>query len=185
MRHLWQDYLRDGRGVERDGIQQVINKIAGADLGIFLDELIYGTGDLPLVELLADAGIGVVQRVAKNSQEKGGKAASGKLPAVDLGAGLKDGADGLEVLRVTEEGSLQTAGLSAGDVIIAIDGLKLNLAKLESCLLRASAGDVLTVHAFRRDELNQFDVTLQAAREDTFVLEVADAERARWSWLGL
>jgi predicted metalloprotease with PDZ domain len=185
MRHLWQDFLRDGRGVERDGIQRVINKIADADLGIFLDELIYGSGDLPLVELLGEAGIGVVQRVAKNAQEKGGKPASGKLPQVDLGASLKDGGDGLEVLRVTEEGALQTAGLSAGDVIIAVDGLKLNLAKLESCLLRASAGDVLTLHAFRRDELNQFDVTLQAAREDTFVLDVADAERASWSWLGV
>ncbi|HUV22746.1 MAG TPA: PDZ domain-containing protein [Gammaproteobacteria bacterium] len=185
MRHLWQDFLRDGGGVERDGIQQLINKIAGADLSIFLDELIYGTGDLPLVELLADAGIGVLQRVAKNSQEKGGKAVSGRLPAADLGASLKDGGDGLEVLRVTEDGSLQTAGLSAGDVIIAVDGLKLNLAQLESCLLRASAGDVLRMHAFRRDELNRFDVTLQAAREDTFVLDVADAERARWSWLGV
>jgi predicted metalloprotease with PDZ domain len=126
-----------------------------------------------------------VQRVAKNSQEKGGKVASGKLPAVDLGAGLKDVGDGLEVLRVSEAGSLQAAGLSAGDVIIAVDGLKLNLAKLESRLLRASAGEVLVLHAFRRDELNQFAVTLQAAREDTFVLEVADAERASWSWLGV
>ena len=106
-------------------------------------------------------------------------------PAVDLGAALKDGDDGLAVLCVAEQGSLQTAGLSAGDVIIAVDGLKLNLAKLDKRLLRASPGDVLRIHAFRRDELNQFDVVLQAAVEDTFVLDVADAERARWSWLGV
>jgi predicted metalloprotease with PDZ domain len=185
MRQLWQDFQRDGRGVEPAGIQQLVSDIAGIDLSTFLDEMIYGTGDLPLTELLAEAGIEVLQRVAKNSQEKGGKAASGKLPTVDLGASLKDGDNGLAVLRVAEEGSLQAAGLSAGDVMIAVDGLKLNLAKLETRLLRANPGDVLRIHAFRRDELNQFDVTLQAALEDTFVLDVADVERAKLSWLGV
>ena len=185
MRHLWQDFQRNGRGVERERIQQLVSDIAGVDLSAFLDELIYGTSDLPLAELLADAGLGVLQRVAKNTQEKGGKVASGELPVVDLGAALKDGDNGLSVLRVAEEGSLQTAGLSAGDVIIAVDGLRLDLAKLETRLLRASSGDVLRIHAFRRDELNQFDVVLQSAVEDTFVLDVADAERAKWSWLGV
>jgi hypothetical protein len=33
--------------------------------------------------------------------------------------------------------------------------------------------------------LNQFDVCLQAAKEDTFVLAVADAPLAGRSWLGI
>ena len=184
MRRLWQNFLQDGRGVERDGIQRVISDIAGVDLGAFLEQMIYGTGDLPLTDLLTAAGIDVEQRVAKNAQEKGGKAATGKLPAVDLGGVLKDDENGLAVLRLAEGGALQDAGLSAGDVIIAVDGLKLNLAKLESRLLRAAAGDVWEFHAFRRDELNRFDVCLQAAAEDTFVLTVAEAQLAGRSWLG-
>ncbi len=100
-------------------------------------------------------------------------------------ASLKDGENGLAILRVAEDGALQNAGLSAGDVIIAVDGLKLNLAKLESRLQRAAAGDVWQLHAFRRDELNQFDVCLQAAQEDTFVLAVADAQLAGRAWLGI
>jgi predicted metalloprotease with PDZ domain len=185
MRRLWQNFLQDGRGVERDGIQRVISDIAGVDLGAFLEQMIYGTGDLPLTSLLTAAGIDVEQRVAKNAQEKGGKAATGELPAVDLGGVLKDDENGLAILRLAEGGALQDAGLSAGDVIIAIDGLKLNLAKLESRLQRAATGDVLQLHAFRRDELNQFDVCLQAAKEDTFVLAVADAPPAGRSWLGI
>jgi len=185
MRRLWQNFLQDGRGVERDGIQRVISDIAGVDLGAFLQRMIYGTGDLPLTDLLTAAGIEVEQRVAKSAQEKGGKAVTGKLPEVDLGGVLKDGENGLAILRVAEEGALQNAGLSAGDVIIAVDGLKLNLAKLESRLLRAAAGDVWQLHAFRRDELNRFDVCLQAAVEDTFVLTVADAQLAGRSWLDI
>jgi predicted metalloprotease with PDZ domain len=185
MRRLWQNFLQDGRGVERDGIQRVISDIAGVDLGAFLEQMIYGTGDLPLTSLLTAAGIDVEQRVAKNAQEKGGKAATGELPSVDLGGVLKDDENGLAILRLAEGGALQDAGLSAGDVIIAIDGLKLNLEKLESRLQRAATGDVLQLHAFRRDELNQFDVCLQAAKEDTFVLAVADAPLAGRSWLGI
>ena len=185
MHRLWQNFLQDGRGVERDGIQRVISDIAGVDLGAFLEQMIYGTGDLPLTALLTSAGIEVEQRVAANAQEKGGKAATGQLPAVDLGGVLKDGENGLAILRLAEGGALQDAGLSAGDVIIAVDGLKLNLAKLESRLQRAAAGDVWQLHAFRRDELNQFDVCLQAAKEDTFVLAVADAQLAGRAWLGI
>ncbi len=184
MRRLWQDFQRDGRGVEPDGIQRLVSEIAASDLGDFLDELIYGTGELPLPELLADAGIEVERRVTLNAQDKGGKAANGDLPAASLGGVFKDGENGLTLLRVDEQGALQHAGLSAGDVVIAVDGLKLGLAQLEARLLRAAAGDSWRLHAFRRDELNEFEVTLQAAAEDSFVLSVADEALARRNWLG-
>jgi len=185
MRHLWQSYLEDGKGVEADTIQRLVSEIAGTDLDPFLRQLIYSTDELPLVELLEEAGIEVIRRVAKNGQDKGGKDATGELPVVDLGAAFREGDGGLVVLRVSEEGALQLAGLSADDVIIAIGGLKLSLAQLESRLLRAQPGDVWRVHAFRRDELNEFDVTLQAAEASSFVLKVADAERAKRAWLSV
>ena len=185
MRRLWQSYLEDGKGVEADTIQRLVNEIAGTDLDPFLQQLIYSTDELPLVELLEEAGIEVIRRVAKNGQDKGGKDAPGELPGADLGAAFKEGDGGLVVLRVSEEGALQLAGLSADDVIIAIDGLRLSLAQLEGRLLRSQPGDVLRVHAFRRDELNQFDVILQAAEASSFVLKVADAERAKRAWLGI
>jgi predicted metalloprotease with PDZ domain len=185
MRRLWQDFQQDGRGVEPDDIQRLVSELAGVDLGDFLEEMIYGTGELPLPELLADAGIEVQCRNAMNAQDKGGKAASGGLPTVDLGAAFKDDDNGLTILRVTEEGALQQAGLSAGDVVIAVDGLKLNLAQLEKRLLHAAVDDVWRLHAFRRDELNQFEISLQAAQADSFLLAVADTELARQGWLGV
>jgi predicted metalloprotease with PDZ domain len=86
------------------------------------------------------------------------------------------------VLRVVEQGALQQAGLSAGDVIIAVDGIRLNQAGLDSRLLRASVGDVWRLHAFRRDELHQFEVVLQAAEANTFVLAMANPEAAERGW---
>ncbi len=185
MRRLWQECREQGKGVEPDSIQQIVCKIAGNDLGAFLDEMIYGTGELPLPEVLESVGINVVQRVAKNAQDKGGKDAECDLPAVDLGAVLKDGEAGLTIQRVIEAGPAQRAGLSAGDQIIAIDGLKLNLGQFEKRLLLANPGDAWQVHAFRRDELNQFEVILQAAAANTCVLKITDQQQAaRQAWLG-
>jgi predicted metalloprotease with PDZ domain len=149
MRRLWEGYREQGRGVESDSIQQLVSEITGQDLEPFLGELIYGTGELPLDELLGLVGIEMLQRVAKNSQDKGGKDIEGDLPAVELGTALKDGEAGITIQRVTEGGSVQSAGLSAGDQIIAIDGLKLNLGQLEKRLLLASPAEVWQVHAFK------------------------------------
>jgi predicted metalloprotease with PDZ domain len=80
---------------------------------------------------------------------------------------------------------VQVAGLSAGDQIIAIDGLKLNLGQVEQKLLRASPDDVWQIHAFRRDELHHFDILLQAATANSFVLKVDhQSQPKRLAWLG-
>jgi predicted metalloprotease with PDZ domain len=185
MRRLWQDYREQGKGVEPDGIQKLVSQLTGIDLESFLDELIYGTSELPLPELLASVGIEVVQRVAKNVQDKGGKDIEGELPGVDFGVILKDGEAGLVIQRVVEAGAAQSGGLSAGDQIIAVDGLRLNLGQLEKKILRTNAGDVWQVHVFRRDELYRFDIVLQAAAETTFVLKITDQHQpACKAWLG-
>jgi len=185
MRRLWQTCIQQGKGVEPDSIQQLVSEITGVDLGSFLQELIYGTSELPLPELLAAVGVEVVQRVAKNPQDKGGKDVEAELPAADFGATLKDGEAGLMIQRVVEAGAAQSGGLSAGDQIIALDGLRLNQVQLESKILRAKPGDVWQAHAFRRDELHQFEIILQAAAATTFVLKASDQQQAaRRDWLG-
>ena len=185
MRRLWQACLEQGKAVEPDSIQRLVSEITGVDLGPFLEQLIYGTAELPLPELLASVGIEVVRRVAKNPQDKGGKDMEGDLPGVDFGAMLKDSEAGLIIQRVVEAGAAQSSGLSAGDQIIAVDGLKLNLGQFETKGLRSAPGDVWRVHAFRRDELHCFDVVLQTAAETTFVLQVTDQQQpARQAWLG-
>jgi len=106
------------------------------------------------------------------------------LPAVDFGAQLKDCEAGLSIQRVVEAGSAQSAGLSADDQIIAIDGLRLNLGLFEKKILRAKPGDSWQIHAFRRDELYQFEVVMQVAEANTFVLKKTDRQpQARRAWL--
>jgi predicted metalloprotease with PDZ domain len=99
-----------------------------------------------------------------------------------LGCFLQEHDGGLQLVRATETGSAQLAGLAAGDVIIAINGLKLNLAQAEQQLKLANVDDVWNIHAFRRDELNEFEVTLQASAETTIALQIDNPEQAQ-KWL--
>ena len=184
MSSLWREFLEHDKGVEPERIQQLVSEISGQDLGQFLEEAIYGTDELPLVELLDSVGVDVIQRPAANLQDKGGKDANGELPRVDFGAVLKSDSGGITIQRVAEGGSAQSAGLAAGDQLVAVDGLRLDLAQFEKKLLRAAPGDFWYVHAFRRDELRLSEVELQVAEANTIVLKPGGShESARRAWL--
>ncbi len=174
MRALWQQYQATAPGVGEDDIQQLICLLSGADLSSELQEWIYGTAELPLEELLGQHGVELLWRASQNQSDKGGKEIDGELPRVDFGAFLKMSPNGLEIQRVSEQGAAQLAGLAAGDVIVAVNGLKTDQAKLEKQLALAVPDDVWQLHAFRRDELFETDVTLQAAAETTAVLKAAE-----------
>jgi predicted metalloprotease with PDZ domain len=54
------------------------------------------------------------------------------------------------------------AGFSGGDVLVALGGLKVTRANLATLLGRYKAGDLVSVHAFRRDEFLSRTVKLQS-----------------------
>jgi predicted metalloprotease with PDZ domain len=93
--------------------------------------------------------------------------------------------DDAAVTHVLEGGAAQGAGIAAGDVIVAVDGLRPGQAGLDAALAKHRPGERVTIHAFRRDELMRFDAQLRRAEADTCVLaESASAKRLRERWLG-
>jgi predicted metalloprotease with PDZ domain len=183
MQQLWQSWKEDGTGVDSDTIQNLVCSIVGNDLHGFMHKLIYSSNELPLPELLDSVGIKMNFRAASNQKDKGGKVIEGSLPGVDFGAFIEEKNGGLRILRVSEGGSTQAAGLSANDEIIAINDLKLTLAQLEAQLSLAAVGERWKIHAFRRDELMQFELSLQAANNDTVVLQAGEHDQRRQAWL--
>jgi predicted metalloprotease with PDZ domain len=79
-----------------------------------------------------------------------------------------------QLANVYESGAAHASGLSAGDVLVAMDGLRVTGANLDTLLQRYCAGDNVTVHAFRRDELMTFDVTLRAESAPHFELKLKE-----------
>lgn len=84
-------------------------------------------------------------------------------------------AAGLSLKHVSPDGPAARAGLAPGDAIVAVDGIRANAEGLERLARTRSAGDVVEIHAFRRDELMRFSVELAAARIDTCWLTLIEA----------
>lgn len=179
MQRLWRDFGQTGRGVDEDDIPRLAAELCGESLDAFWQSAVYGTDELPLADLLTTRGVDWLLRPAENAADAGGKPGSGETrPRGWLGAKIGGGEGGASLQTVFTDGPAQRAGLSAGDVVIAADGLRVTGASLEKMLAAHAPGEAVELHAFRRDELMHFAVTLAAAPADTCVLTLPpDAAR--------
>ncbi|QDQ85451.1 M61 family metallopeptidase [Paraburkholderia megapolitana] len=178
MRLLWQRYGRDfyrGKpvGVEEADVEALFAEATGANLAELFTDGVRGTVDLPLAALLAPFGVSL-----KPETDVGAKPS--------LGARVRGGAD-CTLAAVHDGSAAQKAGLSAGDVLVAIDGLRVTGANLDALLARYLPGAKVEVHAFRRDELRVVQLKLDAPEVARYVLSAADSRaagtRARDRWL--
>lgn len=178
MRTLWQRHAVEG--VTAEGLEQMISAVAGVDLTDFFQRALRGTEDLPLAELLATCGIDYRLRPAEGNGDKGGKPGNGRgTPRTVLGVRSGDDALGARLIHVFDDGAARQAGLAAGDVVIAVNGLRITSGNLDKAIAGYAAGDSVQLHAFRRDELMTFAVTLQAAAADTCYLADVEAPEPR------
>jgi predicted metalloprotease with PDZ domain len=188
MRALWRRHGRTGVGVDEDGIERLAEEVTGLRLRRHFDEWLRSTRELPLRALLAAHGADMELRSAESSSDKGGKRAGSKdiSGLAMLGIRAKTESGDTAVTHVLEGGAAQEAGIAAGDVIVAVEGLRPGQAGLDGALAKRSAGERVTVHAFRRDELMTFDVRLKRAEPDTCVLAESPGARRRLldRWLG-
>lgn len=164
MRLLWQRYGRDfyrgrAQGLPEDGLPALIKEATGVDARRFIARHAHGTADVPLAELLAAQGIKLQWKASVN------------IPSLDVRT-RKQG-DSLVLATVLEGGAAHRGGLSAGDVLVAIDGLKVEgAAGVEVLLGQYRVGDRVSVHVFRRDELRVFQVRLSGPEALDCVLSV-------------
>ncbi len=190
MRAFWQRFGQTGIGVPEDGVRRIATELSGLDLTDFFARYVDGTDELPLADALAAFGMELHLRPAEGNKDAGGKSgktAKDSAPRQWLGARWTVGGDA-RITHVFDGGPAQDAGLSAGDVIVAWNGLKVSAGNLQSQLDRAPTGARGYAHVFRRDELMTFDVVLGAAPLDTCWLTLrgdapAAAVALRDAWL--
>ena len=177
MRALWQKYGRDfyqkaltgqQQGLGENEIEALIEQSTGVKTKRFMDKYVRGTDDLPLEKLYADFGIVIAD------ERKNAKAALGVRVS-------KDGAD-CKLANVYESRAAHKAGLSAGDILMAINGLRITANDvadgLVGALARYRVGETVSVYAFRRDELLTVDLKLQADDVPAFSLSLVEKSKA-------
>jgi predicted metalloprotease with PDZ domain len=173
MRELWRRYGQTGEGVPEQGIQPIAEELVGGSMADFFNRALYSTDDLPLDELLAPRGIELNWRPADHHADTGGNAGTPERPAPHLGVRLAEDPLGARIAVCYEQGAAMEAGLSAGDVVVAVDRLKVNPGNLDDVLSGFHPGEKVEVHAFRRDELMRFTVHLREDENTTAWLRVA------------
>ena len=152
MRRLWLDHGQTGLGVSEDGVRRAAEAVSGLKLRKFFADAVEGTEDLPLDTLLHVFGIDLKFDAA------------GTAPV--LGVKTANEGDNVKLTQVLDHGAAQRAGLSAGDVLVALDNLRITASSLDALLKRRQPGDEVKINAFRRDELMKFRVRLDAAPAD-------------------
>jgi predicted metalloprotease with PDZ domain len=178
MRALWKKFGKDfydkvpnakQQGLGEHEFETLVEQVTGLKIKRFIDKYIKGTEDLPLSALYADFGV----RVADDKASK----------KVSLNVRFsKSGAD-CKLAHVYENGAAHKAGLSANDVLMALNGLRVTAADaangLSSILNAYSVGESVQIHAFRRDELVTVQAKLQS--DDTPNISVSLATNQKQS----
>lgn len=185
MRTLWSRYGRDDRPVPESGLEQVAAELSGLDLRPLFDSLLRSTDELPLARILAEFGVKAALRPATGPADEGGRAET--KPAGPW-AGLQLRAADTGVASVLSASPAEQAGLAGGDVLVALDGLRVTNGNWTKLLEALTPEREISLHYFRGDELHQTRLKPLLAPADTWTFTLMEAEggvlERRRGWLG-
>ena len=163
MRRLYEN-TQKGIQVNERTIVELCNELTGDNWIEQVNHLINTTDELPLDQLFPEFGLSYTLKNEK---------------ALPFGLKITEKPEGILIQQVNRHGVAAKAGLSANDVIIAIDGLKAS----EKLLAKyAKQQGTFTVYAFRRDEFIQFELQGGEVELTTVELKVEDQTKAE-KWL--
>lgn len=194
MHKLWQQWLSDGQGIGEQAPQALVSSLVGEEvfkqhLADFLDAALYGTDELPLISALKYMGVELEWMSRLSSDDVGGTRktrpeGSGNLPAVVwLGANVLDAPGGVRITHVMNGSPAERAGLSAGDVLIAMAGFSVSKPDVDKHLARFAGQDDIAIHYFRLGQLYESRLRIEASPADTAVLNIID-KASVGVWLG-
>lgn len=163
MRELYAN-TQAGNQVHERTIFEICHRLTEQDWIERLQHLLYSTEELPLAELLQEFGVTYQVQVEKH------------LP---FGAKVQEKSEGLLIQQVRRDSSAAQAGLSAHDVVIALDDIRITEKLWQA---KAKENRTLRCHAFRRDELMCFDLQTQAYPLYEVTLSINDETKLK-QWL--
>ena len=163
MRRLYEN-TQKGMQVNERTIVELCNELTGDNWIEQINHLINTTDELPLDQLFPEFGLSYSLQNEK---------------ALPFGLKVAEKAEGVIIQQARRDGVGAKAGLSANDVIIAIDGLKASEKLLNQY---AKQQGQFTVYAFRRDEFLQFELQGGEVALTTVELTVSDQAKAE-KWL--
>ena len=158
MRLAYERYA-GARGYTPEQFRQTAAEVAGTDLGAWFSRALETTEEIDYAPALEWFGL----RFAPPD--------AGASPRASLGARTRVENGRLIVDVVPRETPAWSAGVNAGDEIVAIDDFRVHADQLDQRLEAYQPGQSVTLMVARRDEMKRLDVVLGAAPSATWRLE--------------
>ena len=170
MRLLWQEYGTTGRGLEENGVERAVARIA--DVGDFFHRYVDGTDPLPYAQSFDAIGI------AFSSSHR-----APRRPF--LGARLKVHDGAVIVESVIRGAAGMDAGLLPNDELVAIGGTRIaNPAALEYVLRDATLGETVELVIARAGRVRSLSLIARPDPRPSIALRIDGGNELRRGWLG-
>jgi predicted metalloprotease with PDZ domain len=161
MQIMWERFGKSETGFSEDQLHEVIESVAGFDLSNFWNDYLYGTKELDYNYYLEPFGLEL--RTARQD-----------IPFIGLTLKSKNGI--AEIEKVEFGSPAQKAGISAGDLLLAIAGIRVTAETFSDRLRDFAAGDAIALTLFQQDLLKTVEVILQEPITNHFeITQIANA----------
>jgi len=184
LRALWAEYGRPDVGFPERRVEEVASEIAGTDLRPLFDRWLRGADELDFAPHLAAAGVALVPAHEARPGMPGAGAAP-PVPAAEPGAsqvrevniGFQFKFEGAKTVvgNVLAGTPAWRAGVSAGDEILALDGLRVDAMSMAMRMQEKAPGSTAALTVFRRDELLTLQLPVESGPPTRLALRPVSA----------
>jgi len=179
---LYQQYRLPLSYKEAD-VLKIVEQVSGEDYQTWWQENIHGKTKIDFNLLLAKAGLKMSYAKAENDK-------SSNQSKVWTGIKTKDGNHGLVITSVEKNSPAWHGGLTTEDVIVAVNGLRINDKDLSNRLNDFKPKQSVTLTYFRRDKLKTTTIKLAAIAKNKLKIiplaKVSSDQKAFFkAWTGI
>jgi predicted metalloprotease with PDZ domain len=166
-------YLR-GRGYKDEDFERVTSEVAGMDMSDFFKRYVRGVETPPYEDAFAQVGLTFIRQPRQS---------------VWLGVGAEDtNATDYKIASVSPDSPAARAGLTVGDIILSLGGLKVTQTNLVKLLTRYKPGDRVNLAIHRNLRTIPVTITLAGPQLMDYHIEEAkdaspEAKALRAAWL--
>lgn len=161
MRLMWNRHGDGLKGLGEDEFPSLVKEATGVDVADVVTQWAYRCSDLPLAERLQAVGYSIEPSAGDDT--------------VFLGMTSQFKPEGMLVKSVLNASPAHCAGISAGDVLLALDGKKLTEANHKRRLAACKPGEKLNAIGFRAERLISFDLIAVAPAPSEWTIKKLDS----------
>jgi len=176
---LWRTHGAKNRGIDAAVIRQAAEALGGRSLSGYFRLYIDGTAELPVTKLLREAGVKVEAKAAYESSDP---VKSRRLRAwCGLAFAANGDGDKAVVKNVVPDSPAWRAGITFGDEVVAVDGVRVTAATVNKRMADHAPGQRAEVSFFRKDRLTTATVRLvhNPERKWSFAVDPEASTRTR------